>query len=235
MPGRRMEVIRGVDGAIFVGVAWLVLQLVLSEVIVRITRVVAILFFLTACDAKDPCSEPLYAGKASDEAWRTLVDAEKQVAIGHARAPVIVEPSEGHVFAADVTPKFSWTSPLRTAENPVVKGGPRLAAAAPPPRHMRPSFRELVTGLFISNAWAHKPPVTSDIYALHITIPGQACPVRALTTDLEWSATDEAATALRAAGGKDLTVQITGAFLRENRIEEGPYRPAAAIGFGVSP
>ena len=71
---------------------------------------------LTACgeDAPaDPCGEPMYAGEATDEAWRTMVDGEDRAAAGDPNAPVLSAPTEGQVFAAsDAPPRFSWTSPI---------------------------------------------------------------------------------------------------------------------------
>jgi hypothetical protein len=78
----------------------------------------------------------------------------------------------------------------------------------------------------VPTAEAHLPPYTGDIYLVQVTVPGRECPVQVLTSELSWQI-DEASWAIMAgAGGQALSVQITSAYLQENRLKEGPYRMA---------
>jgi hypothetical protein len=81
----------------------------------------------------------------------------------------------------------------------------------------------------------HLPPVTSDIYLLGIAVPGRACPVEMLTTEPHWQLDAAQWAALRAAAGQTVSLQVTSAYLKENRITEGPFRPEAPRTFVVAP
>ncbi len=80
----------------------------------------------------------------------------------------------------------------------------------------------------------HLPPVTSDVYLVHITVPGRECPIALLTTEEEWRLDASSWDLMRSAGG-NLSIEITAAYLAENRITEGPYRPAAPTTFTIGP
>jgi hypothetical protein len=179
---------------------------------------------LVSCSgSSDPCGEPLYEGGATDEAWRTMVDGEQRAEVNATKAPTFATPSQGQVFdKSDPAPRFSWASPL--AKGPA------------PQSHRRDAqhpFLERILSFFVSTAHAHAPPVTGDVYYLQIDIPGQSCPLRVLTTQLEWQVDDESWDLLKAAAGKTLSVRILSAYLTENRITEGPYQPPAATTFQV--
>lgn len=78
----------------------------------------------------------------------------------------------------------------------------------------------------------HLPPVTGDIYLVEITVPGRTCPVNALTTDLSWQL-DAASWAITSGGAKTVEVSLTGAYLVNGRITEGPFQPAAPRTFKI--
>ena len=174
------------------------------------------------------CPKPIFAGRAVHEVWDTLVDAEDRTTVDHPRSPTIVDPTDGQSFSAGTLPAFRWSSPLRADAG---RGAPdrRLARAEP-----RRSLWDTISGALIGSAWAHGAPVTGDVYALKFTIPGQECPVNVVTTDLEWIATAEAAELLRATNGDPSRVQITGAYVRDNRLEEGPYRRGTLTHFLIA-
>ncbi len=61
----------------------------------------------------DSCGEPQYASGATDEAWKAIVDAYDQAAVGSASAVTITQPAPNAVIAsAGPAPTFAWTSPL---------------------------------------------------------------------------------------------------------------------------
>jgi hypothetical protein len=180
---------------------------------------VTALLLLAACDTTDPCGEPTYGGKASDEAWLTILDGERSVKLDDAKAAQVTVPTEGQVFyAAAGAPKITWTSPLQAMRHQ-------------PSR----SLWATVRGWFIADAWAHLPPVSGAIHRVEISIPGEQCPVRTLTTELEWTIEPAGWERLKAAEGKTLELIITSAYLRENAITEGPFRRTTLRKLKVGP
>lgn len=167
-------------------------------------RWLTVVVLFCACGANDdPCGEPQYGGKATDEAWRTMVDGEAHVTAGDPQAVTITAPTEGQAVSGGAGPLLlSWTSPL-----------------AAKPLALLP----------------HLAPVTGDIYLVSITVPGRSCPLERLTTDRSWQLESGDWDTMRSASGGTLSVQITSAYLTENRITEGPYRPAAARKFTIGP
>jgi len=180
------------------------------------------LLVLSGCDGDDDsgCPEPVYEGDASDEAWRTMVDGDDLAQVGSANAPDVTAPAEGAEVsaAADGLP-ISWDSAIA-----------RISLPARRPIRTRPGeapgLLEDVRALFEGTAWAHLPPVTGDIYWIRIQVPGRECAVQGITTELGWEVTGAAWEAVRAASGQSVTIDVTSAYLTENRITEGPYRPA---------
>jgi hypothetical protein len=173
---------------------------------------------VTACgDDEDPCGEPVYGGIASDEAWRTMIDGDDGTQVGDADAPVVTSPAaDAEVSAATGSLVIAWESPIATAPGPRRRF--RMAAA--------PGWLERTAALFEGTAWAHLPPVTGDIYWIRITVPGRECTVEGLTTTLSWEVTGDAWDAVRATTGQSVSIDVTSAYLSENRITEGPFRPA---------
>lgn len=186
---------------------------------------------LAACDdhagptINDPCGEPAYGGAASDEAWLSIVDAEKNTQADDAHAATIMAPAEGQVLPATSPPTFAWTSPLSAARLPDGKASGAHARPTPWWRRAR--------SLFVGTAHAHLPPVTGTVHYLKIAIPGAACPVRAFTTLSSWTPDAAAWSKLTAAAGQTLTLEIVSAYLRDNRVTEGPYRPTAPRSFQI--
>ena len=177
-------------------------------------------------NAVDECGEPAYGGVASDEAYLTIVDALDKVQKDDAQAPDVTAPEDGAVFAEDGdAPTFAWTSSLAAS------AGPSLPASSR--RRRSPSFFDELSQVVFPVAHAHLPPVTGDIYLAEIAVPGRTCPVRGLTTDLEWKLDDESWSVLQETGGEDLSLRLVSAFLVENRISEGPFEPTAVRTFRV--
>ncbi|ATB51090.1 hypothetical protein [Corallococcus macrosporus] len=176
-----------------------------------------------ACDGGDEptpdvCGEPLYSGDATDEAWRTFVDARSR-ATDSSQAVTLESPAPGQTYAPDAAPPtWRWTSPLAS----------RVPSQAPG-RHDRPreAPRTLLAwlgNLLLPSAQAHLPPVTGDFHWVQVTVPGRQCPVELLTSDMHWQLDAATWGTLRAAAGQDLRVQVTSAYLVQNRLREGPYR-----------
>ncbi len=183
----------------------------------------ALLLTLVGCDSEPECGEPLYAANATDEAWHGLVDALKK-APDSSRAVTLLSPTEGQVYTgADAAPRWEWSSPLRASLERGSSEG-RLALQARP----RPSRSVLswVGELLVPTAHAHLPPYTGDLYLVEVSVPGRTCPVQVLTSELAWQLDTESWNTLREAAGKDLSVQVTSAYLVQNRVTEGPYRMA---------
>jgi hypothetical protein len=183
----------------------------------------SVLLLLTSACGKDEetpkCGEPLYGGSATDEAWMTMVDAQGKP-MDSSRAVTVMTPAEGEAIAASaMPPRISWTSPLRASLERDTSG--RLARAFP-----RPSRGPLawLGELLVPTAEAHLPPYTGDIYLVQLTVPGRECPLEVLTSELSWQMDAASWNTVAGANGQDLSLQITSAYLQENRLKEGPYR-----------
>ncbi|MDY7230075.1 hypothetical protein [Hyalangium rubrum] len=169
----------------------------------------------------DKCGEPLYGGSATDEAWMTMVDAQSKAADA-SRAVSLMSPTEGETFAADAAaPRFSWTSPLRAS---LERDTPSRYALAHP-RASKGVFSWLGE-LLVPTAEAHLPPFTGDIYFVEVSVPGRECPLQVLTSELAWQVDAESWKTMGDAAGKDLKLQVTSAYLQDNRLKEGPFRLA---------
>jgi hypothetical protein len=182
----------------------------------------ALLLTGVGCESEPEC-EPLYAANATDEAWHGLEDA-LQKAPDSSRAVTLLSPSEGQVYTgADAAPQWEWSSPLSSVlEQGGTKG--RLALQARP--RTGPSVLSWVGELLIPTAHAHLPPYTGDLYLVEVSVPGRTCPVRVLTSELAWQLDTESWNTLREAAGNALTMQVTSAYMVQNRVTEGPFRMA---------
>jgi hypothetical protein len=183
---------------------------------------------LASCreDGRD-CGEPLYAGNATDEAWRAIVDGEDDLSFDDADGPTITLPAEGQILPrTDEPPELAWTSPIASA--------PRRRTRHFARRTPAPEFSDLLARAFWGTALAHQPPITDDIYHLRIDVPGRDCPIAVLTTELSWRVDSASWETMRDATGT-LSIEITSAYLTENRITEGPYRPSARRAFSIEP
>jgi hypothetical protein len=183
----------------------------------------ALLLLGSACgkEEEQKCGEPLYGGSATDEAWMTMVDAQKKAA-DSSKAVTVTAPSEGEVFSLSTPPpRISWTSPLRASLERNSPG--RLALASP-----RPSRGPLawLGELLVPTAEAHLPPYTGDIYLVQVTVPGRECPVQVLTSELSWLVDQDSWNLMTDAKDQPLSIQITSAYLQDNRLKEGPFQMA---------
>jgi hypothetical protein len=182
-----------------------------------LTCVAALSLATSACDSSSECGEPLYVGKASDEAWRALVDVKQRPA-NSSMAVTLVSPTEGELYATDAAPpRWEWTSPLSASLDRA-----RPGALAASPRSSR-SFTAWLGELLLPTAHAHLPPFTGDIYWVEVSTPGSKCPVaQVLTPDLSWQL-DANTWAELGKSGPSFSIQVTSAYLQENRVTEGPY------------
>jgi len=183
----------------------------------------------------DECGEPQYAGGATDEAWKAILDAYDDAAVGSASAVTITAPlAAAKIPASGAAPTFAWTSPL--AAGPVA---PRALALVPPPSHgfttsWVTDALDAIGGFFVGSARAHLPPITGDVYYVELKVAGRDCPVaRALTTGESWVPDDAVWAALKTIVGVPIEVVITSVYLSENRVTEGPYRPTTGVTFEV--
>jgi len=186
---------------------------------------VALLALAGACGEEGTgteCGEPLYGGDATDEAWRTLVDAKDQP-VDSSQAVTLSAPTAGQAYStADAPPTWRWTSPLASL----------LPATGPMPLSPRGGRRSVLAWLgnwVLPTAEAHLPPFTGDIYWVQVTVPGRQCPVELLTSNLEWTLDTATWDTLRGAVDQDLSIQVTSAYLVQNKLREGPYRLAAPV------
>lgn len=192
----------------------------------RVTSFLTLLL-VSACSAA-PCPEPRYGGKATDEAWRSLVDAEGRATVDAAKAPGFTVPMADQSFPSATAPTFSWASTLVT--RPELPGASRYAAA--------PASRSLwqrASDLVVPSAWAHLAPITGPVHLLRIAVPGRTCPVEFITTQTSWALSADEWKVLTDAKGKTFALSAVSAYLEQNRVTEGPYRPSGTVSFSVSP
>ncbi|QSQ22103.1 hypothetical protein JY651_44375 [Pyxidicoccus parkwayensis] len=187
----------------------------------------ALLALTPACDKDDEpeadeCGEPLYGGDATDEAWRAMVDAKSR-ATASAQSVTLESPTEGQQYVTtEAAPTWSWTSPIAS----LVPGSEPAGPASPVRAHKGRSVLAWLGNLILPSAEAHLPPFTGDLYWVEVTVPGRKCPVAMLTNNLEWQLDAATWDTLRGAVDKDLSIQVTSAYLVENRLREGPYKLA---------
>lgn len=175
----------------------------------------------SACSGGNPCPDPFYDGKGTDEAWRTMRDGEARATKNDAKAVTMFFPAEGEKISNAMAPTFKWSTPL-TASNL------RLAPRSP-------SMLSRVSELLYSTAWAHLPPVTGPVHLLRMTVAGRACPIELLTTRVEWIPSAEAWAQLKDTAGKKITLDVFSAYMQETRITEGPFQLGTPLTFSVAP
>lgn len=168
----------------------------------------------TADSGPDPGPEPLYNGDANDEAWRAMADAKDRAVVDSMKSSAFTVPTEGQTLPASAPATFTWTTPL--------------VAMGPGPRPHRGGI-----GLF-STAHAHGTPVTGDIYWLFFTVPGLDEKITVLTTDGNWTPSDETWTQMKTAGVREIQVEIISAYLTENAVTDGPYKSAGVRRFKIN-
>jgi hypothetical protein len=197
------------------------------------------LLCLSACNGDDApatptaCEEPLYAGGATDEAWRTLEDARNKPP-DSSRAVTLTSPEPDHTYATDAAaPVWTWTSPLRASLQRPAGGSPFPDAR---PRESKRSVLAWLGDLVLPRAEAHLPPFTGDIYWVKVHVAGSTCPVaQVLTSELQWQLDGGSWSTLKDAWGKDITVQVVSAYLVQNRITEGPYSLGTPVAIRMVP
>lgn len=184
----------------------------------KIALVCAGVIISAGCGGAD-CGEPLYEGGTQDEAFRAMVDAERSTARGDERAVTVVSPADGQSFpVGSVPPTFTWSSPIRSAD--------ARFRVSPPRRNLWDRIR----GLVIADAYAHGEPYTGDLYDVSISIPGESCPVRVLTGNVSWTPSEEVWERIASAPGERV-LSIVSAYLRDNRVTEGPFAPESETRF----
>src|SRR5437868_9741592 len=174
----------------------------------------ALLLLGSACgkEEEQSCGEPLYSGSTTDEAWMTMVDAQKKAA-DSSKAVTVTSPGEGEVHSSNVPPlRISWTSPLRAS---LERDTPSRLALASPRRSRGPLA--WLGELLVPTAEAHLPPFTGDIYLLQVTVPGRECPIQVLTSELSWLVDEDSWNIMADAKEQPLSIQITSAYLQDNR------------------
>lgn len=183
----------------------------------RLAALAALALTASSCGEKPPetCAEPLYGGKATDEAWHALVDVRDRP-LDTSGAVFIASPTEGQEYAVGSEPP-TWTWSLPQAA---------LPRSIHTPRHPAPrSFTTWLGELLIPTAQAHLPPYTGEIYWVEVFAPGRTCPVaQVLTSELSWRPAADVWAALAQRADPSLTVQVTRAYLLLNQVTEGPYR-----------
>lgn len=157
----------------------------------------------------NPGPEPIYAGTATDECWRSFVDAKPNTTTDAAKGGTFIIPTEGQSLAPDIPATFSFTAPL---------------ASLTPSRGMpAPQLRHAMQVQLFSTAWAHGDPVTGDVSWIFFHIPGHD-DVTVLTTENSWTPDAAAWTLLKAAGSGEITAEIYTAYATQNHITDGPYK-----------
>ncbi|MBM7112949.1 hypothetical protein [Archangium primigenium] len=183
----------------------------------------ALLALVTAaCGEKEPevtaCAEPLYGGKATDEAWHSMVDVRNKP-LDTSGAVYLASPTEGEAYAADAPPPtWAWALP-EASRTP----------ASPPTRPFRPLA--WLGEWLVPSAHAHLPPYTGELYWVEV-FAGGTCPVaQILTSETTWTPDAESWAVIGRQAGQPLTLQVTRAYLLQNTVTEGPYRLDPPRGF----
>ncbi|MDP2345900.1 MAG: hypothetical protein Q8O67_33480 [Deltaproteobacteria bacterium] len=190
---------------------------------VTLCLVVVVVAATSGCEEDCNTVEPGYAGDASDEVWRVMIEARSLATEGDDAASV-TDPTEGAELSQGDNAAFTWDSPLQTAlVTPSSSSKTRRALA--------PGLLDLLSQAVFPRAHAHLPPVTSDVHLLEIDVPGRTCPVAGLTTNQTF-VFDEASWEKITSDPGERTLRIMSAFLTENRVTEGPFL-AAPVTFTV--
>ncbi len=189
--------------------------------VMRVLVVVSMLgCFISACDGE--CEQPSYAGDATDEVYRVMLDA-RGTAKSSGDLATFTSPEDGGAVEVDVWPEFTWDSPLKLAAAP--------STSSPAWRRPAKSLLRDLSSLFIPQAHAHLPPITSDVYLLEVDVPGRACPVAGLTTELSFVFPEDAWSVITDGGGAR-TARLLSAFVTDNRVTEGAFI-AAPVTFTI--
>jgi hypothetical protein len=170
--------------------------------------------------APQQCEEPTIEGDATDEAWRTMIDAQDNVMRAHAKSPVLSEPAADAVLSLDSAPTFSWSETL--AQLAPQRTLPHRRETSTPVDSVRAVLTS-ITALVIPSAHAHEPPVTGIVYLAEITAPNGDCLASLVTTSTTWTPNDVLWTSMKKSEGEPFSLDVSTAYLTENRVTEGPF------------
>jgi len=178
---------------------------------------------LARCGSDSSGPQIVYEGRTSDEAYLVITDAESRVMLDAAKGPSVTVPTEGQAYQpSEAPPPFRWTSPL--------------SASLTPRRHVNPRARVTTLADLLlpgeRSAAAHLPPITGPVYVLRFTVPGEGT-VTVVTSELSYTPADNVWGTIKQASGR-IRLEITGAYLRNNVIEEGPFRQPTPRSFGIA-
>lgn len=153
----------------------------------------------------------IFEGAASDEAWVAISEATPtDDTSGWLFAPTS--------FALEASPpSFSWT---RVS---IARPQRRTVPVEPQAERTIEHFARGLGEFLHPVAHAHLPPVSGDVYRLVFTIPGDATPLRILTTDPSFTPAGSAFTKLAATTGP-ISLELVRTYLMDNRVMEGPFR-----------
>lgn len=202
----------------------------MRRVIQHSVLLLAVALFI-ACSAgndglRAEVADVVFEAGATDEAWLEISEASLDTNPDFS-APELTQPTSlSHTSA----PIFRWNGgsvasldsnvSVRFASNHAKHSETVLDALVS-------NFSWLVT---IPRANAHEPPVTGTMYRLIIQDSAdEETRLRVLTGTNHYSARDEFWE--RFANSTEVTVELTGAFLADGRVEEGPFASTVTLSF----
>jgi len=172
-------------------------------------------------DVDPSLADVIFEGSASDEAWLAIDEAP--TTDDPTGASWTFTPTRWSRTGA--APTFTWMSALPGVHR-------RRTPNVTPARresHTRDALAHGLAQFLFPVAHAHLPPVTGNVYRLVFTIPGNAAPLRVLTTDRSFTPGSAAFASLNRATGP-ITLELVHTYLLTNRVMEGPYRiPAITL------
>ena len=186
---------------------------------------VTVMLSATACGPTQ-CPEPFYGGNATDEVWVVLSDAKGRANLDDAQSLQVKSPArDATISAAGTKPDFTWSSSLSASREPVPAG-----------LWSKPAYAQATSRIatWLSDTLlAHEAPVTGAMHWLRFTTLQSSCPaVEVVTSTNQWTPNDTAWAQLKtAATGKTVTIEAISAYVTENRITEGPFRPTHCVSF----
>lgn len=182
--------------------------------------------FAAACGPK--CPEPIYDGEGTDEVWAVLADARGRANLDDDKAAQIKSPLRGDtVSVSGAKPTFSWTSSLSAQREKAPAGFWSGTAHA----GLGSSWVSRLTQTILG----HEAPITDTVHWLRFNT-GNSCPVAEVVTTLNsWKPNEAAWETFKASSGKTVTVEAISAYVTENRITEGPFKPTNAVTFVLGP
>jgi|CXWL01.1.fsa_nt_gi hypothetical protein len=191
-------------------------------------RSLLIITALCAAGCGPKCPQPFYDGEATDEVWAVLADAKGRANLDDAKAAQIKTPMRGAtVSVAGAKPAFGWTSSLSAQrENAPVGFGARSAHAG---------VGAGLASWLTQTVWGHQAPITGTVHWLRFNAD-KSCPLAEVVTTLNsWTPNDTAWAQFKTASGQSPTIEAISAYVTDNRITEGPFKPTIAVSFTLAP